>query len=391
MVALVDSLSLLPDAEGGVIPVSEVHELLLKVYDILDKAVYKQVGNLAYILAYLFNSVSRQHCEVWASQFPFLYSLRDVIPPSEACPYGHINWSLAQAHHQSSVGLSQSFPPKRDGKARPQTGFYFTVQRRPVPGSSGASLAKKPQLECGNEVHPSEKKSAGGSVSTSSAETRRKGSHRGWHSWCARVLSFFSLFIISICSFSGWYAFQIFDQSRSITSNRFLLNMVQGHHLQLRSCPPLFHIILLFRRRLMSFLLREWLNPLLVVLVSVVVCLWFLSILGASGPFLTWSILIIIYIHLKRCLLLDMYGSLSTMVIMLFLLIYSMLIFIFLLLSIMTISYTLFGIMCLISGRSYLLGWPQPLWFLQPSPNLFCSLAIGKVSLLLSVWMTSWS
>ena len=35
--------------------------------------------------------------------------------------------------------------------------------------------------------------------------------------------------------------FPIFlDQWRSVTSNRFVLNMVQGHHLQLRSCPPLF-------------------------------------------------------------------------------------------------------------------------------------------------------
>ena len=31
------------------------------------------------------------------------------------------------------------------------------------------------------------------------------------------------------------------DQWRSITSNRFVLNMVQGHHLQLRSYPPLVH------------------------------------------------------------------------------------------------------------------------------------------------------
>ena len=30
------------------------------------------------------------------------------------------------------------------------------------------------------------------------------------------------------------------DQWRSITSSRFMLNMVQGHHLLLRSCPPLF-------------------------------------------------------------------------------------------------------------------------------------------------------
>ena len=139
-VALVDTLSSLPKAERDVIPVSEVCELLLQIHDILDKAVSKQVGNSACISAHLFNSVSRQCCEVWASQFPFLHSLKEVIPPSEACLYGHNNWSLAQAH---SVGLSQSFPPKRGGKARPQTGFQFTVQKKPlsgsVPGTSGAA------------------------------------------------------------------------------------------------------------------------------------------------------------------------------------------------------------------------------------------------------------
>ena len=40
-VALVDTLYPLPSAEGDVIPVSEVCELLLKVHDILDKAVSK--------------------------------------------------------------------------------------------------------------------------------------------------------------------------------------------------------------------------------------------------------------------------------------------------------------------------------------------------------------
>ena len=34
--------------------------------------------------------------------------------------------------------------------------------------------------------------------------------------------------------------FKFLNQWRSITSNRFVLNMVQGHHLQLRSCPSLF-------------------------------------------------------------------------------------------------------------------------------------------------------
>ena len=106
-----------------------------------------------------------------------------MIPPSEACLYGYINWSLAQA---PSVGLSQSFPPKRAGKATPWTGFQFTVEKRPmsgfVPGTSGASLPKRPHLESGNEAHLSGKKSAGGSVFTSFAESRRKGGYGGWHS-----------------------------------------------------------------------------------------------------------------------------------------------------------------------------------------------------------------
>ena len=175
-VAIVDTLSSLPKAEGDVIPVSEVCELLLRIHDNLDKVICKQVGNSVCILAHLFNYVSRQHCEVWDSQFPFLHSLKGVIPPSEACLYGCINWSLAQAH---TVGLSQSFPPKRGGKARPQTGFQLTVQKRPmsgsVPGTSGVSLTKRPHLESGNEACLSGKKSADGSVSTSSAESRRKG------------------------------------------------------------------------------------------------------------------------------------------------------------------------------------------------------------------------
>ena len=46
-------------------------------------------------------------------------------------------------------------------------------------------------------------------------------------------------------------------------------------------------IILLFRGRLMSFMLREHLNTLLMVLVSILACLWCLRILGASDPYLT--------------------------------------------------------------------------------------------------------
>ena len=84
------------------------------------------------------------------------------------------------------MGLSQSFPPKRGGKARPWTGFQFTVQKRPmsgtVLGTSGASLSKWPCLESGNEAHLHGKKSAGGTVSTHSTESKRKGGCGGQHS-----------------------------------------------------------------------------------------------------------------------------------------------------------------------------------------------------------------
>ena len=227
----------------------------------------------------MFNSVFRQYFEVWALQLPFLHSLRDLIPPSEAYLYGHINWSLAQVQQQSSMGLSEHFSSKRGGKVRLQTGYHFTVQKRPLPCSSGASLAKRPHLESGNEACPGGKKSTGGSVSTSSAKLGGRGA-------------------------MGVGTPDVLPSSASSSSTS---------------------------------------------------------------------------------------GSLFSMVIMLSSLIYRMLIYIFLLLSTIIVSYNLFGTICLISGRFYLLGWPQYLGFSLPSLNLFCSFAIVRVSVLLSIWMTSWS
>ena len=75
----------------------------------------------ACILAPVFNSAFRQHHEVWVSQFPFLHSLKDMAPLREACLYGHISWPLEQTQQQSSMGMSQSFPPMAGGKARSMT------------------------------------------------------------------------------------------------------------------------------------------------------------------------------------------------------------------------------------------------------------------------------
>ena len=161
----------------------------------------KLVGNSACILAHVFNSASRQHCEVWASQFPFLHTLKDMALPGMACLYGHINGSLAQGQQQSSMGLSQ---------------FFFLCEvAKPDPGlgsiseSSGASPAKRPHWEGRIVAHPGVRKSVGCSVSDSSADARKKGNCRGWYSWCVVV---HRLLITVICCFAGWYAFTVLEK-----------------------------------------------------------------------------------------------------------------------------------------------------------------------------------
>ena len=98
------------------------------------------------ILAHVF-SASRQHHEVWGSQFPFLHSLKDVIPPSKACLYGHGNWSLPQAQSQSSMGLSQSFCLKEMIKPDQRLGSISMYKKRLVLESGGTSLAQRQDLE----------------------------------------------------------------------------------------------------------------------------------------------------------------------------------------------------------------------------------------------------
>ena len=110
-----------------------------------------------------------------------------------------------------------------------------------VPGTSGASLPKRPHLESGIEAHPSGKKSAGCSVSTSSAEARRRGAVGVSIPDVPESSASSAPSSCTSATFQVGMLFKFFDQWRSITSHSFVLNMVRGHHLQLRSCPPLFH------------------------------------------------------------------------------------------------------------------------------------------------------
>ena len=60
---LVDTVTSMQGSDGGVIAASGVHEYLIKIHDIQDSAVFKWVGNTAFVLAHPFNSC-REHCKV---------------------------------------------------------------------------------------------------------------------------------------------------------------------------------------------------------------------------------------------------------------------------------------------------------------------------------------
>ena len=85
---------------SGVIAALEVHELLTKIHDILDSAGLI----IPLIFWHLFNSASREHCEVWTSQFPFFTILRILFLLVRFVFMAFINWSLTQAFLQSLLG-----------------------------------------------------------------------------------------------------------------------------------------------------------------------------------------------------------------------------------------------------------------------------------------------
>ena len=126
---LVDTISSLPNSDGGVILVSKVHELPIKFHDILDNGVSKLLGSSAHILAPVFHSASRQHCEVWASQFPFLQSLKDMVPPSEVCCYGCINLFLVRLSNSPPQACLSLFPLREVAKQGHRLGFISLCKR----------------------------------------------------------------------------------------------------------------------------------------------------------------------------------------------------------------------------------------------------------------------
>ena len=164
-----------------------------------------------------------------------------MIPPSEAWLNGHINWSLPQAQQQSSMGLYQSFPSKRGGKARRWTGFHFAMQRRSVPGSVQGLVVnlwlRGLTWRWGMRLIQVARSLL---VAVSPPVLLMLGGKGSVEDGTPDVLQSSTSSLSSSAVFQFGMLFRHFDQWRSTTSKRFVLNMVQGHHLQLRSHPALF-------------------------------------------------------------------------------------------------------------------------------------------------------
>ena len=125
----------------------------------------------------------------------------------------------------------------RCARAKPKTSIMFNVQKQPVLVSGVALLTQKPHLYMRTESHQGGRKSAG--VCLLVQHTLRRGGrvemvllicysqhlhHHHLHLFCRLV-----------------HFQKILDQWRSLAFDRFVLNMIKGHHLQLRCHPLLFH------------------------------------------------------------------------------------------------------------------------------------------------------
>ena len=171
--ALVDTIDSLHGSDGVVIVALEVYELCSKIHEILDNAVSQWASNMTCILAYLFNSASRQCCEVWASQFPFLHRM-----------FAFMDASTGLWHRPTTtnpLGLFQFLTSMRSARGKARAVLWFNVQKWPVPESGGASLAKRHHLDPSPHGHQDGRKSVGDAL-ISTNNSWKKVSCGGCHS-----------------------------------------------------------------------------------------------------------------------------------------------------------------------------------------------------------------
>ena len=124
-------------------------------------AVSNLVGNVSHILSYLLDSASRQCCESWALQFPFIHDFKDILPPSGLAFMVALTGSLLRLSNNLPMACSSLQHLLEMGKPDIKPGFGLMFKIMPLPDSSGGPLAKKPHLETRIGNHQESRKSSG--------------------------------------------------------------------------------------------------------------------------------------------------------------------------------------------------------------------------------------
>ena len=138
-----DNVTSLQGFDEEIIPVSEVNDLN-RIQDILGKAVSKQVGNTAHILAFLFNSYSRQHYESGLCSFHFIIPLMILF---FLLRFVFMVRSTGIRHtFRNALHLAFSPWPLFKG-VKSKTALWFESQQWPALDSGSAPLAKRSHFD----------------------------------------------------------------------------------------------------------------------------------------------------------------------------------------------------------------------------------------------------
>ena len=81
-----------------------------------------------------------------------LVSSYEVFKLTQLCHvHMSLNWSLAQAHQQSFIGLSQSLTSMKGAREKAKAGFMINIQNQLVLVPSSVSLSWKPHADTSTE------------------------------------------------------------------------------------------------------------------------------------------------------------------------------------------------------------------------------------------------
>ena len=171
----------------------------------------------------------------WNLGFAVLYSIKDIVPPSEAFyMVRRINWNLGQfsntlhlAYHSLSLCVCW----------QGQNLLQDNVPKQPAPDSGSAHLTKNPHLDSQTESCHDDRESSCHGSGSSVDSMERKGHSVPFLMHCSGILHWHHIRLL--CRLVLCHNFCI--HWKNTASNRIVPNTVRVHHLKLRCYPLLLY------------------------------------------------------------------------------------------------------------------------------------------------------